>query len=123
MLSPLVHGGRISTWSDQDISASQGWQDEIDKALTMARSGLLLVTPAFLASDFIMKHELPYLLRAREEDKARIVFALVSHCLWKETPLNEIQFAHDTDTPLDSLSDSERNGAIVKICEQLMQRR
>jgi len=115
--------GRITTWSDRDISASQFWREEIDRALAMARSGLLLVSPAFLASDFLMMHELPYLRRAREDGRARIIFALLSSCLWKETPLKEIQAAHDTGKPLDALTEAKRNAAIKSICEKLVRHR
>ncbi len=121
MLSPLVRDGRITTWSDEDISVNQGRRDEIDKALKMARSGLLLVTPAFLDSDFIMERELPYLLRAREDGRARIVFAVVSDCGWEETPLKDIQAAYKTSIPLDTLTKAKRNTAIKSIYKQLMQ--
>jgi len=86
----------------------------------MARSGLLLVSPGFLASEFIMSHELPYLLRAREEGSARIVYAVLSECFWDETPLKEIQAAHDTGKPLDGLTAANRNRVMKSICRTLM---
>ncbi len=122
MLSPLVRDGRITTWSDQDISASRLWREEIDRALAMARSGLLLVSPAFLASDFIMKHELPYLLRAHEEGRARIVFAIIGQCFWDETPLKNLQAAHDPGEPLDGLTETRRNEVIKSVCRTLVDR-
>jgi len=121
MLSPRVRDGRITTWCDQDISANQNWRDEIDRGLRMARSGLLLVSPAFLDSDFIMKYELPYLLRAREGGRAQIVYAVLSACFWDETPLKEIQAVHDPGRPLDKLSAADRNGVIKSICRELIQ--
>ncbi len=120
MLSPLVRDGRIKTWSDQDISASQNWRDEIDPALRMCRSGLLLVSPEFLASEFIMKNELPYLLRAREEGRARLIIAVLSACAWDETPLKDIQGAHDLGKPLDGLRKAKCNEVINSICRELM---
>ncbi len=121
MLRPLVRDGRITAWSDQDISAGRNWRDEIGRALKMARAGLLLVSPGFLASDFIMKYELPYLLRARQGGRARIVYAVLSECFWDETPLKEIQAAHDAGKPLDGLSASKRHGVMKSICRKLME--
>lgn len=120
MLRPLVRDGRITTWSDQDISASNKWRDEIDRALRMCRAGLLLVSSEFLASDFIMEQELPYLLRARQAGRARIVIAVIGECFWNKTPLREIQAAHDAGQPLDGLSPSKRKAAIKSICETLL---
>ncbi len=122
MLKPLVREGRVTPWSDQDIGTSHNWREEIDRALHMAKSGLLLVSPHFLASDFIMKYELPYLLRAREDGRARIVIALLSDGFWDETPLQEIQAAHDVSRPLDTFDESALNPIVKSICRELMQR-
>ncbi|UCE61188.1 MAG: GTP-binding protein [Phycisphaerales bacterium] len=122
MLKPLVRDGRITTWSDEDISASHLWREEIDRSLKMARSGLLLVSPAFLASDFIMKHEVPYLLRAHEEGRTRIIFAVLSECFWNETPLKDIQAAHDPGKPLDGLPDADCSAVVKSICQKLMKK-
>lgn len=122
ILSPMVRDGRITTWSDADISASHLWREEIDRALRMVRSGLLLISPGFLASEFIMRHEVPYLLRAREEGRTRIIIAVLSDCLWQETPLGEIQAAHDPKKPLDGLKPAQRSQVITSICRKLVWR-
>lgn len=80
---------------------------------------MLLVSPDFLASDFITEHELPYLLRAREDGNARIVIAVISECFWDETSLEKIQTAHDPANALDGLSDSGCNKVIKSICRKL----
>jgi len=46
-------------WSDQDILVGERWRQSIEKALEDCDFGLLLISPAFLASHFIDKHELP----------------------------------------------------------------
>jgi small GTP-binding protein len=120
MLSPVVRDGRIQTWCDIDISPSQGWRAEIDRAMKMAKSGLLLVSQAFLDSDFIMSHELPYMLRAREEGKAQLFIAILDQCMWEQTPIGEIQAAHDAGEPLYELPKKKRDKIIKSICQQLM---
>ena len=49
-------------WMDRQILPGQGWRTEIEAGLAGARFGLLLVSPEFLASDFIQEHEAPALL-------------------------------------------------------------
>jgi WD40 repeat protein len=50
-------------WADGDILPGKKWREEIQRALEKCDFGLLLVSPSFLASNFITKEELPYLLR------------------------------------------------------------
>lgn len=49
------------------------------------------------------------------------MFAVLGECFWKETPLEDIQAAHDTSNPLDGLTKAKRNVVIKSICERLMQ--
>lgn len=47
---------------DTDILPGKKWHDEIQTALQKSDFGLLLVSPAFFASDYIKDHELQQLL-------------------------------------------------------------
>jgi hypothetical protein len=50
-------------WSDRNIRPGEGWKAEIEKAVSDCAFGLLLVSPAFLRSPFIVQEELPLLLK------------------------------------------------------------
>ncbi|HEY6547311.1 MAG TPA: toll/interleukin-1 receptor domain-containing protein, partial [Vicinamibacteria bacterium] len=65
-LRPLVRDALISIWSDREIPPGAQWRDEIRKAISRARVGVLLVSADFLASDFVATDELPPLLKAAE---------------------------------------------------------
>lgn len=45
-------------WQDTKILAGEKWHDEIQEALKECDIGLLLVSPAFLGSEYIRKYEL-----------------------------------------------------------------
>lgn len=46
-------------WSDSELSLGGHWREEIARAQAETDFGLLLISPAFLASKFIVEQELP----------------------------------------------------------------
>ncbi len=63
-LKPLERENLIDTWDDTQIKAGENWQKVIETALERAAIAILLISPDFLASDFIIDNELPPLLSA-----------------------------------------------------------
>ena len=43
-------------WHDTTIDVGQPWHDEIQQALAACKIGLLLMSPAFLDSDYIVQY-------------------------------------------------------------------
>ena len=119
MLQPLLRKNSIGLWSDREIKPGAKWQDEIERGLASARVAVLLVSPGFLASDFIDKHELPPLLDKARQQGVRILWVYVSACLYQETEIEAYQAAHDTAQPLDKLRTAKRNEVLVQICQQI----
>lgn len=121
MLQPLVGLRTITTWDDTKISPGDRWREEINIALGSARVAVLLVSPEFLASDFITKVELPKLLRGAERDGLTILWVAVKPSLCRLTAIAEYQAANDPAKPLTTLSRPKRDQELLGICEKIEQ--
>jgi Leucine-rich repeat (LRR) protein len=119
MLRPLTRGGKLTIWADTNLSPGVRWREEITAALRRATTAVLLVSPHFLASDFIAEYELTPLLAASEKNGVAILWVPVSDSLYHETDIARYQAASDPSTPLDTLSEAEANRVLVKICEKI----
>jgi formylglycine-generating enzyme required for sulfatase activity len=80
---------------------------------------VLLVSPNFLASNFIANDELQPLLKAAEVDGLTILWVAVSYSLYEVTEIAEYQAANNPATPLDALSSSALNAELVKIAQKI----
>ncbi|MGE0474071.1 MAG: toll/interleukin-1 receptor domain-containing protein [Nitrospirales bacterium] len=56
-----------SFWRDNDILVGERWHEEIQLALEQCDMGLVLVSPAFLGSQYIHDHELPKFVKGRDK--------------------------------------------------------
>ena len=119
MLRPLCRQGLIRCWSDKSVRPGSQWNAQIRAELDRTRVAVLLVSPNFLASDFVAENELPPLLDASERDGAVIFWIPISASLYEETRLKDYQAAIDPSRPLDSLTLSKRNQALVQIAKQI----
>lgn len=115
-LKPLERVGTITTWSDKQIAPGAQWFEEIKAALATARIAVMMVSPAFLASDFIHEHELGPLLKQAEQGGVHILWVPVRACSYNETPLRQYQAIIPPDKPLAEMK-ANRDAAWVRICD------
>ncbi len=119
MLKPLIREKKISIWDDTQIKAGTEWRKEISKALARARVAVLLVSPDFLASDFIAEHELLPSLDAAKDGGLIVLWVAIRDSMYKETGIERYQAANDPSKPLADLRSAARDRELVKISEQI----
>jgi hypothetical protein len=118
-LSGAVRNQVIDPWDDPKIRPGSNWKDEIKRALARAKVGVILVSPNFLASEFIAQHEFPPLIEAAQKEGLTIFWILVSSCMYEDCGIQHYQAAHDIAKPLDQLKPADRNAVLTQICRKV----
>jgi hypothetical protein len=118
-LKPLEREGLTTCWDDTRIQAGADWRAEIEQALASAKAAVLLVSPDFLASDFIHHEELPVLLEAAQQRGTRILPVILSHCRYAESPLGRFQAVNAPDRPLQGLSGVKRDEVLTALARTI----
>jgi len=118
-LKPMIRNQTFVVWDDTKIQPGAKWREEIKKALAAAKVAVLLVSPDFLASDFIADNELPPLLDAAEAEGLTIIWIPLTYSGYEETEIEKYQSAHPPNQPLNSLNSGQEDRAWVNICKKI----
>jgi len=119
-LKPLESLYRLERWDDSLIQPGDKWLNEIQTALARAQVALLLVSPEFLASDFIQRKELPELLRYADEDGLKVLWLPLSPSSWKLFPhIEQYQAIISPAKSLAQMSKVDQDLAMVEITEKI----
>lgn len=119
-LQPYVDKGTFSVWSDEQITPGDKWDDKIKQALDSTKVALLLVTTNFFNSDYILKEELRYFLKASQESGLIIFWVAVEDTAYHATELAAYQSANiNPEKALNDFDDNELDDEIVRICRKL----
>ncbi|HEY7358702.1 MAG TPA: TIR domain-containing protein [Ktedonobacterales bacterium] len=119
-LKPWLQDKHIEVWDDTRLKPGDHWEEAIARALASARVAVLLVSPDFLASDFITQNELPPLLDAAERAGAVILPVILMPCLFRRTKLSRFQTVNDPAKPLSLMPSSERDVIWERLVEQML---
>jgi predicted acylesterase/phospholipase RssA len=119
-LQPYVDKGAFSVWVDTQIKPGDQWDEKIKQALDSTKVALMLVTPNFLKSNYILKKELKYFLKASQENGLIIFWVAVENVPYEETHLAPYQSANtDPEKALDDYAENEIGNEIIRICRKL----
>lgn len=115
--------GGIDVWDDTRIKTGDKWKEEIDNALKNAGVAILLVSPNFLASDFITNDELPPILKKAESEGTHIfpIFVRqISKTVFLRSKLKDFQFLNAPEKPLRRCSDPDIDAYMGKLLDEII---
>jgi hypothetical protein len=119
-LKPLEDQKKVEVWVDTRIDAGQDWLDEIQGAAKRTRVAVLLVSADYLASEFILQHELPLLIRRSKSGAAQIIPVILDFCQFDTNPeLTRFQAINDPRKPLAKLKKTQREGLYTRIAHSI----
>lgn len=132
-LRPFVRQEDFTVCSDRDIMIGDDWHAHIQTHLTRARAAVLLVSPDFLASDYIANNELPPLLKDAADKGVKIFPIIVAPCSYSRTKfkypdskkgpnefkLSSLQAANPPSKTLVEMEEGEQNRVFIEVAEQL----
>jgi len=122
-LKMLEQLGTLEIWDDRRIDAGESWYPEIQQAMEGAAAAVCLISADYLASDFCVKEEIPYLLERREKGGMFLLPVLVSDCLWTAVPwLRAIQMVPRDDKSVESDFKGLENGVFRQVAQVLFER-
>jgi hypothetical protein len=119
MLGPLKTRYVHAIWHDLLLQPGVDWSKEIDTSLDAARIVVLMVTPAFLDSQFIQTRELAPVLAAVAAGEKTLLWVYVSTCAYDDAGIGKYQAAHDITEPLDALSPADQNKQLKRVYDSL----
>lgn len=119
-LKPLSRYYGIEEWDDQKLRTSDKWKEVISKALNNATIAVLLFTPDFMASDFIINNELQPLLENAVKNGVKIMPVMVRPCAtFEESGLSDYQAPNGPDKTLIEMSAGEVDRTLTKLVEDI----
>lgn len=119
-LKPLARYYSIDEWDDQKLRTSDKWKEEITKALNNATIAILLFSPDFMASDFIVNNELQPLLDNAKNGGVRIMPVFVRPCaMFEESGLSDYQAPSGKERTLIEMNEGEIDRTLMKLVEDI----
>ena len=119
-LAPLERQGMLALWDDTQIAAGMQTRQAMTDALEDADFALLLVSANFLASEVIMRYELPQIFQRLAQGRFTLLPLILSPCLYGESPLAGYQPCNPND-PLSRLTPSKRDEVLVRVAKEIQQ--
>ncbi|HYT28183.1 MAG TPA: trypsin-like peptidase domain-containing protein [Ktedonobacteraceae bacterium] len=107
----------ITGWFDREISEGKELEGEIAEHLNSAPIILLLVSTAFMASDYCYDKEMQRAMERHEAKEARVIPIILRPCDWHSAPFGKLKALPKDGKPV--ISWSNRDEAFLDIAQAL----
>lgn len=97
----------IEEWHDREIVPGADWNTEISTRLDDTDLFLVLLSPAFLASEYCQGVEMERAFERVKKALARLVPILIRPCFWKVSTLSTLQIVPPGDHAITTAPSSD----------------
>ena len=119
-LGVLAREGQIDIWDDQRLEAGEVWLARLNERMSHAGIAVLLISPDFLNSEFILTKEVPALFKRHEADGMRLYPLLIEACAWDEVGwLKELQIRPQGDRPVSGFRSDKINVVLTGVAREI----
>jgi hypothetical protein len=106
-------------WADDRIKAGNMWEQEIINALENSSIAILIASRNFIASDFIMKTEVPKILENAEKNGVLILTIVAGASILNNSPIGKFQWINTPNKPLNSLPAHEQDAVYNNLANRV----
>jgi hypothetical protein len=82
-LTALKRGFGLDLWTDHSIEVGTLWNARIEAAIKAAQVFVLLISPDFIASDYVIDNEIPAIREQRRSTGALVLPVVLKRCSWQ----------------------------------------
>lgn len=117
-LAVLIRQEAVSVWHYGDLLPGAQWEREIERELNTADIILLLISPAFIASDYCWSKEMQWAITRHMTGEACVIPILLKPTPdWETTPLGALQALPTDAKPI--IAWNSRDKALADVVEGL----
>ncbi len=120
-LKPFAMRGHFDLWQAGDLHPGDQWAEEIDHAIDRASLTILLVSPDFLASDYIHETEMPRLKKRWDRGRLRVLPLLIRPSSWRRIDwLKDLQLHPGDGVALSTLNDPAVDTQLTLLADEVL---
>ena len=110
----------VEVWDNTKTVPGDEWLDDTRRFIEQARLAILLVSPDYLTSEYIYRHELPLLLASERKRGIVILPIIVRPSRIQGSEINLFYPVNNHSKPLSSLSSLEQDRVFKRLIERII---
>jgi hypothetical protein len=119
LLGEFLQKRNISLWSDTEINPGENWREALESSLNKSRVVIVLISPEYLASEFVTSFELPLILKKAEKDEIKLLLVNVSPLSKLDDSLDKYQFVNLITEPLSTLQKTKQEWVFMELLKEI----
>nr|NQU93487.1 TIR domain-containing protein [Bacteroidota bacterium] len=112
-ITPLMRDKNLIIWDDKSLIPGEEWDKRIRYELMSADIIIFLISPDFLATEYIYNMEMKEALDRHERGEARMIPVIIRPCLWESSSLARFNIIPEKGKPLSSYNDEDEGWKII----------